>query len=275
LVQVRVTIGSILLGLIFLVKSPKLFLFRPKNIGYLLICGFLMSAVQITYFFTVSRLPVMVAVLLQYFSPFIAATFSMAFWKETFKVSKAASLILATVGCYLAVGGYNFDLLRLNQAGLMGGLAAAVSYAAYALVGERAMHNDGPWTIVFYALLVAAVIWNLIRPPFHFLSTDWDISQWLYITFIVIFGTIAPFGLYFAGINLVRSTGALITATLEPLTAGILAYLFLGESLEFGQLIGVAGVIGAVILLQFNHEQDKLAPVVVRENLIRNSISNQ
>jgi drug/metabolite transporter (DMT)-like permease len=233
-----------------------------------------MSLVQITYFFTVSRLPVMAAVLLQYFSPFIAAIYSMVFWKETISISKVASLLLAAVGCYLAVGGYNFDLLRFNQTGLMGGLAAAVSYAAYALVGERAMHNDGPWTVVFYALLVAAVIWNLLRPPFDFLRADWEISQWLYITFIVILGTIAPFGLYFAGINLVRSTGALITATLEPLTAGILAYLFLGETLEFGQLIGVAAVIGGVILLQLNHEQDKLAPAAVREGSSRDRIAN-
>lgn len=39
-------------------------------------------------------------------------------------------------------------------------------------------------------------------------------------------GTILPFGLYFMGINYIRSTRALITATLEPISAGFMAFFF-------------------------------------------------
>jgi hypothetical protein len=49
--------------------------------------------------------------------------------------------------------------------------------------------------------------------------------------FIGIFGTIFPFGLYFKGSKQIKSTNAGITATLHPISAGVIAALFLGEAM--------------------------------------------
>ena len=73
-----------------------------------------------------------------------------------------------------------------------------------------------------------------------------------------------PFGLYFVGINYIRSTRASITATLEPIAAGFFAFVFLGETLEFLQMVGGTLVIAAIILLQVQQEQDELAPELIR-----------
>jgi drug/metabolite transporter (DMT)-like permease len=77
-------------------------------------------------------------------------------------------------------------------------------------------------------------------------------------------GTAIPFGLYFVGINYIRSTRASITATLEPISAGFIAYLFLGEILEPLQILGGVLVIAAIVLLQLQTEQDELAPELIR-----------
>jgi len=79
-----------------------------------------------------------------------------------------------------------------------------------------------------------------------------------------VFGTAIPFGLYFVGINYVRSTRASITATLEPISAGFIAYLFLGETLEPLQILGGALVISAIVMLQLRSEQDALTPELIR-----------
>ena len=73
-----------------------------------------------------------------------------------------------------------------------------------------------------------------------------------------------PFALFFIGVNFIRSTRASITATLEPISAGFLAYLFLGEGLAPLQVVGGAMVVGAIVLLQLKREQDELAPALIR-----------
>ncbi|MEJ2366022.1 MAG: DMT family transporter, partial [Deltaproteobacteria bacterium] len=86
----------------------------------------------------------------------------------------------------------------------------------------------------------------------------------LYIAFL---GTAVPFGLYFMGINYIRSTRAAITATLEPISAGFIAYLFLGETLAPLQVLGGILVIAAIVLLQLRGEKDELAPELIRAKI--------
>jgi drug/metabolite transporter (DMT)-like permease len=73
--------------------------------------------------------------------------------------------------------------------------------------------------------------------------------------YIAIFSTLIPFGLYFKGIERVRATRASITATWEPVVAGITAYLVLGEIMSPLQVMGGLGVIAAIVLLQVAKEK--------------------
>ncbi len=77
-------------------------------------------------------------------------------------------------------------------------------------------------------------------------------------------GTIMPFGLYLAGINHIRSTRAIITATLEPISAALIAFLILGETFEPLQILGGLLVITAITSLQVQREKDELAPILIR-----------
>jgi drug/metabolite transporter (DMT)-like permease len=224
-----------------------------------------MAVVQVTYFYAISQIQVVAAILLQYMSPVLVAIYSMVFWGEKSNISRIAALGLSILGCYLVVGGYNLELLRMNRLGIFAGIAAAFSYAVYALLGEKAMHTYRPWTVVFYSLAFAAVTWQFIHPPFKFMAASYSLGQWLGILYIVVFGTILPFGFYFTGINFLRSTRAMITATLEPISAGIMAFVFLGEELELLQLVGAALVLGAIVLLQINREHDEMAPNTIRQ----------
>jgi drug/metabolite transporter (DMT)-like permease len=88
--------------------------------------------------------------------------------------------------------------------------------------------------------------------------------QWMWILYIGVMGTLVPFGLYLEGINLIRSTRASITATIEPITAGIISYIFLNEIMEIPQIAGGVIVIASIILLQLNQEQDDKAPGIIR-----------
>jgi drug/metabolite transporter (DMT)-like permease len=73
-----------------------------------------------------------------------------------------------------------------------------------------------------------------------------------------------PFGLYLDGVNLIRSTRASVTATLEPITAGVISFFFLGESLENLQTLGGILVVASIILLQMRKEYDNATPALIR-----------
>jgi len=265
LVQIRVTLASIILFLFLVVFSRSSLKIRPRDVGYfLLLGGVFMALVQGTYFYTISKIQVAAAILIQYLAPIFVAVYSMVFWKERSTLCKITALFLAFGGCYLVVGGYNLELLRMNRLGIMGGVASAVCFAGYSLLGERGMHRYRPWTVLFYALVFSIPTWHILHPPFQYVRLAFDFSQWLWMVYIAVVGTILPFGLFFVGVNYIRSTRASITATLEPISAGFFAFFVLGETMEILQIAGGAMVIGAVVLLQIEQEQDMLTPAMIR-----------
>jgi drug/metabolite transporter (DMT)-like permease len=156
----------------------------------------------------------------------------------------------AVFGCYLTVGGYRMQVLSMNHAGIVAGIAAAVSFGWYSLQSEYGMRTYAPWTVLIYALLFASIIWNILHPPLEAFSGSYSAVSWCWIFFIAVFGTILPFGFFNKGIHLITATHASITATAEPITAAIISYLFLNETMQPLQMAGAVMVICAIILLQ-------------------------
>ncbi len=265
LVQIRVTLASGILFLAFLAVSRDLLFIRLKDIPFFLLLGSgVMAVVTGSYLYTISKIQVAAAILIQYLAPIFVAIYAMLFWKERPTFLKTGALFLAFGGCFLVVGGYNLELLNMNLLGILGGLTSAIAFAGYSLLGERAMHRYRPWTVLFYALAFSALTWHVVYPPFTYVRAGYSPAQWGWILYIAVVGTILPFGLFFAGINYVRSTRASITATLEPIFAGFLAFILLGEKLLLLQVIGGCMVILAIVLLQLQQEHDELTPALIR-----------
>ncbi|MBW2276670.1 MAG: DMT family transporter, partial [Deltaproteobacteria bacterium] len=143
--------------------------------------------------------------------------------------------------------------------------AAAVSFAVYTLLGERLMHRYSPWTVLIYTLLFAAITCHAIDPSLSYITAGRDPSQWARMAYVAILGTAVPFGLYFAGIDHIRASRASITATSEPIFAGGIAFVLLGETLGLLQILGGVLVVGAVVLLQIKHQRDDRSPRGIRE----------
>jgi drug/metabolite transporter (DMT)-like permease len=267
LVQLRLGIASVGLAIYLAVFDRSMLRIRLVDLPhFVLLGGAAMALTQFTYFFAISKIQVAAAILLQYMAPIIVAAYSVCFWGERFTLRKVTALILAIGGCYLVVGGYNVKLLEMNRLGILSGLASAVCFAAYALLGEMQMHRYRPLTVVFYAFVFASLSVHLISPPFHFLNLEYTVAQTGAIMYVGVFGTIFPFVLYYVGINYIRSTRAVITATLEPIAAGIMAFAFLGESPALLQIVGGLLVISGIVTLQLDTGKDELAPEVVRRH---------
>jgi len=272
LVQLRITISAVGLFLWLLLRNPSLLKIDRKDILYFAVFGtFGMGACQFTYLFAISKINVAAAILLQYMAPSFIALHAVVFARDKLSLQTIMALLGATFGCYLVVGAYNLDVLAMNIAGIVSGILAAISFAWYSIHGEYGMRRYNPWTVLFYAMLFAALLWNILHRPLEAFFHPYNVVQWGWIMYIGVMGTLVPFGLYLEGINLIRSTRASITATLEPITAGVISFIFLNEILEPLQVTGGVLVIVSIVILQIKQEYDEKAPALIRSQNISKS----
>ncbi|MGA2317550.1 MAG: DMT family transporter [Thermodesulfobacteriota bacterium] len=267
LVQIRLTLATLTLLLILLIFDRKRTIISLKDIPYFLVLGFVgVAGVQFTYYYTISKIHVGPAVLIQYLSPIWIALYAFIFQKEPLTKGKIVALLLAILGCYFTVGGYRMDLLRLNRIGIVSGLISSLFFSFYALYGEKGLKKYDPWTLILYGFGFGAVFYWILISPMKVITEGYSFKIWMAFLYIAIFSTLIPFGLYFKGIERVRATRASITATWEPVVAGITAYFILEEVLFPLQVLGGIGVIAAIILLQMAKEKTPSStPLEIRQ----------
>ncbi|MDD5475158.1 MAG: DMT family transporter, partial [Syntrophales bacterium] len=161
-----------------------------------------------------------------------------------------AAMAGSLLGCYFVVGAYNIDIFNLNRTGVIVGLCSAVVFAFYTLRCEYGLRRYDPWTVAFYGLLFAAVTWNILQPPLSAFLRPSEFSQWWWILFVVFFGTVLAFTCFNQAILRIGAVRTSITATLEPITAGFIAWFLLSETMTIWQVMGALLVIASVALLQ-------------------------
>ncbi len=265
LVQLRITLSAAILFIFFLIIDRSIFRIEKKDIFYFFILGAgAMAGVQFTYLFAISRINVAAAILLQYMAPGFIALYTIVCGREKLTLRIFIALLLSWSGCYFVVGGYRLDFSAMDRPGILSGLMAAIIFAWYSIQGEYGMRKYRPVTVLFYAFFFAVIPWNIFYPPFKAFSSPLSITKWAWIFYIVIFGTLMPFGLYFKGVSIIRSTRASITAILEPITAGIISYVFLGEIMDIIQMAGGILVIASIILISLDKVSDENSPEILR-----------
>jgi len=250
LVQMRATMATVIIGLWIAVTRPGLFRLEKRDLPRIIALGFFgMAMVQYTYMFAISRVHVAVAILMQYMAPVFIFLWALAFGTKRPSVLSAMTIAGTVIGCYFVSGAYDFNFAELDLLGLGGGLAAAISFAVYSILGEGLVGRYDPKTVTFYAFLVSAVVWNIVEPPFAFIGKCANPSFLFWGMYVVLFGTVFSFLLYVVGIKQVSSVNASITATTEPIFAGLIAWAFIGEALTPVQMVGAGLVILSIGVL--------------------------
>jgi drug/metabolite transporter (DMT)-like permease len=251
LIQLRTTLAFTSLLIWLCLRHSALLKISIIDLPYFLALGILgIGAAQFLYLFAISKINVAAAILLHYTGPVFVALYVVFVQRQKIGILSILAILGTLVGCFLVVGAYSIQLLALNRIGIISGMLAAVSFAIYSVLSEYGMRKYTPWTVLLYGMLFAALIWNVLHPPLEALLHKYSPAQWGWIFFIGICGTVFPFGLYFEGIKRIRPTHASITATLEPISAGVIASIFLGEVMLPLQIIGGLIVIVSIISLQ-------------------------
>jgi drug/metabolite transporter (DMT)-like permease len=259
LVLIRLTLSVFFLFFIFILFDRNRLIIIKKDLPYFIALGSVgIAGSQLTFYFTIIKIQVGPAILIQYLSLIWVVLYALLFQKEPFSKLKIFSLLLALFGSFLVIGGYRIDLLRLNKIGITTGIISSFFAAFTALYGEKVLRRYDPWTTIFYGFGFGALFYWIFISPVKVITDGHALKVWMAFFYIAIFATLIPCGLYFKGIERIRATRGNITATWEPVVASFTAYFVLGEVLHLFQVLGGIAVITAVVLLQIAKE--KTAP---------------
>ena len=262
LVLLRCAGAMAALLLLVLIVEPSRLRVGRQEWPLLLVYGVIgIALVQWLYFVAIARLPVGIALLLEFTAPLLVALWATFVQRKNLGRTVWLALGLALAG--LALVAEVWQGLTLDLVGVLAAAAAAVSLATYFVAGEHAVGTRDTLSLAFWAFVVATVFWSVAHPwwtvPWQELTANvslqgnldsWSVPLWGLVVWIVVLGTVAPFLLVIGALRHVPATRAGIVGTLEPVLAGLVAFLWLGEVLSLIQVIGAMVVIVGVSLAQ-------------------------
>ena len=208
------------------------------------------AASNYTYFQALQLTNVTTAILVQYTAPVWIMFYSVLFAGERLTPAKVLAVALSFTGCFLALGAWQTEVLRLNAVGIAYAFGAAFSFCFFNILGGRMSARVNVRTSLLYSLGAATLFWFCVNPPGRIIAAGFGWRDWLTFAGYSLISILIPFALYYAGLKWLRPTHAVITATLEPIFAIFFAFLLVGERISPFGALGAFGVVGAVILLQ-------------------------
>ena len=259
----------ILLAVTLLLRGPGAFAAlardRPSLGGVVLFGLFAVAACQALYFVAASRLPVGIAILLEFTGPVLVVLYQRLIRRQHVRRSAFLGIGLAMVGlcCVVEI----WSGLGLDALGLVCGLGAAAGNAAYFLIIDRLTGSADPLVLTTVGMTVACVVlvplalpWNA---PWHVLGSaiplaHREIPGWLVALALVLLSTVVSYVLGAVAVQGLSATVAAGLAYVEPVSACVIAWVLLGQRLSAVQIGG-----GLVVLLGAYTAQRSAVPAPV------------
>ncbi len=185
-------------------------------------------------------------------NPIFITLFASYFFKEKLNPIKITGIIISVIGAIIVISRGNFiELLNGNVGwGEFYIFCCVLTWVAYTLIGKAIMTDLSPLVSVSYssavgavALFVPAYFEGMMRDLVHYSTVDW-----FGIFYLGFFGTVLGFVWYYQGIKIIGPMKASQFINFVPISAVLLAFFMLGESITLSLLVGTIFVISGVYL---------------------------
>ena len=228
------------------------------------------AGLQWTYFVAIDRLPVGMALLLEFQAPILVAVWARVVQKEEVRQRMWVGLALAMAGLAAATGiwqGVAFDAI-----GIAAGFGAALCFAAYFLLGEHGVGRLDPMRVILWSFFVASVALNLVSPIAGIsgellrsqtsmlgILDEYAVPVWALLAWVVLPGTVVPFAVELFALRHLRATTVTMVAMLEPVGVSVLGWVWFSETLGVVAILGGVAVVAGIVLAQ----TARLDPVLI------------
>jgi drug/metabolite transporter (DMT)-like permease len=215
--------------------------------------------VQALYFLAISRMHVSIALLIEFTAPVWIVLYLRVVKRKHVPNQMWLALILALTG--LACIAQIWDGLTLDGIGVIAGFGASFALAFCFLCGESLTGNRDTQSITMWGFFFAGFAWCLVLPVWNFPFDVFTASiplqgalegsstpGWVLILYVVLVGTIFPYLCVMAGLKNLKASTTSTFGLLEPIFAGIVAWIWFAESWTAIQLVGGVVVIAGIYM---------------------------
>ncbi|MCR5327305.1 MAG: DMT family transporter [Saccharofermentans sp.] len=252
----RLTMAGVIFALILLIKDPKGFKIKLKDIPLFLALGLVSILFFTCCYFTAIRLMTMsTAAILLYTSPIWVMILAIIFLKEKITLNKIIALVLAFIGCVL-VSGFGG---KISVVGILVGLGSGLGYGLYSIFGTFALRKYSPYTVTTYTFLIAGLGSIFVANPADLadkISKTESLPGLLgFVLLTSVVTAVIPFLLYTLGLNRTSAGKAAVLATVEPAAATLFGFFVMGEMIGPVAICGILLVFAAIIVLSIQRKK--------------------
>lgn len=232
---------------------------------------------QTLYFVAASRLPVGVAILLEFTGPVLVVGWTQFVLRTALPRSAALGVAIALAGlaCVVQV----WAGLRLDLLGVLAGLGAAACQATFFLVADRAGGRIDPLVMIAAGFFLATAVLAAFAPPWRIpwrelaggvALGDRVAPGWLLLGVLVLVSTVIAYIASVAAVHRLSAPVASAVGYVEAVWAAVFAWLTLGEHLSAVQVAGGAIVLAGAFVAQrsVTAPEPVVAPAPVPEPLV-------
>jgi drug/metabolite transporter (DMT)-like permease len=260
LTQMRITSAALILLIIALIKGKKQLAVKRSEIKDLVLFGVIgIAVVNSFYYFALKYLYVSVALIIEFTAPIWIALYLRFVKKKNISRTAWVGIICAFSGLVLISQVWTGK--SLHPLGVIVAILDALALAYYFLTADRLGQKRSSLSLTTWGMGVAAIFWAIALPwwnfPFEFLTQTFSLSGelsrfsapgWALILWIVVTATVIPYLLTVAAIKELSASTSSVIAMLEPILAGVIAWILLNEAFTNIQLFGCAVVLFGIYL---------------------------
>jgi len=226
-------------------KLPRRDLLHTMLLGV-----FGVAASNYFYYFAIEKTNVATAIILQYTAPVWVLIYMVGRGLQKPTVQRVSAVGLAAVGSALAIGLVGAGGLRINAAGVTAAVLAAFAFAFYNVRGHDILARYDRWKVLLFTLGSAGAFWMIVNPPWRIAAAHYGREEWAFLLIFAVTSALLPFSLYFAGLQHLDATSAIVASCLEPVFSILIAAVALGEVVRPIQILGILIVLAAIVLVQ-------------------------
>ena len=254
----------------FLVLLPVLLLTRGqgrlrlprKEVLQLFVLGVLgVAASNFFYYLAIQRTNVAIAIVLQYTAPIWVLLYMVARGLQRASAQRLIAVALALSGIVLVIGIVGSGPLHLDTLGVAAAMLAAFSFAFYNVGGHDLLARHDCWLVLLYVTCSASLFWLIVNPPWKIVAAHYSGMEWTFLLVFSLVSVLGPFSFYFAGLQHLEPTRAIVVSCLEPVFSIVLAAVVLGEVMRAVQTVGIVLVLAATLVVQMPNRRGEATVV--------------
>ncbi len=214
------------------------------------------AAVQLGYFIGIARnVPLSLVLILEFTAPIWIVLWIKFVRKGVVSRSMWLAIFLSLIGLVLVAKVW--EGLTLDLLGVLAAIGSAIALAIYFLVGEKMGKDRSAQSLTVWGLGFAGLTWLIALPvwnfPFEIFTeqinlqgrfSDYSLPGGVLLAWIIVMGTMVPYLFVVGGLRRLDASKASVMGMLEPVLAGIFAWIWLSQSWTPIQLLG-----GLIVLI--------------------------